>query len=150
MKKQLFFVTMILMAAILVMTAPAAAALKTPVGERIYVNADDQSFPPGEPFHIMHGWIFFPAPGEGMRGLYRFDLEVDGVYEEADFVVYAVQDGVLGIHWVFNYPGGMTGTHTFTGHWIAPCKAFEEWFGPCANPVEELEWSQSATVIFEE
>jgi hypothetical protein len=152
MKRKLIFVTILLMAVVLAMAIPVSAAQKVPIGDRIFVNAGDQNFQAGAPFHIMHGWTFGSGPGEGMRGLYGFELEIDGAYQEPDFTLHVRYPDydLLGIQWVFNFPEGMTGTHTFTGHWIAPCKPFEEWFGPCSSPSEQIEvFTASASITFE-
>lgn len=56
--------------------------------------------------------------------------------------------------WVFNFPEGMTGTHTFTGHWYISCRWAVDngWFtGTCTTPHALVEiLSQSITVVFVE
>jgi hypothetical protein len=124
-----------------------------PVGERILVDGVDQTFPAGEPFHIMHGYFVFSA--EGPVSSYGFDLEVDGEYQDYDFFIYTgfKEYPVIGRWWVYNFPDGMTGTHTFSGHWMAPCKVAIEYGyeGPCETPYEKVEWNfQEITVTFVE
>ena len=46
--------------------------------------------------------------------------------------------------WVFNFPEGMDpGPHTFTGHWVWPCRWLVENGhipGPCPTPNEKTEF----------
>jgi hypothetical protein len=80
---------------------------------------------------------------------------VDGVSRREAFVERTVVSGdpdLLTRIWVFNFPEGMTGTHTFTGHWLGPCQGLvDEGFipGPCGRPNEKVEaFAQSLTVTF--
>jgi hypothetical protein len=153
MKKNLFFLMLI---GILVMAVPVAAKGKEPVGEKISVfpPGTPSEFPAGAPFHISHGWLL--DPGEGPPGRFDFDLEVDGVLRDEDFVSRTVDrsgvsESLLWI-WVHNFPDGMTGTHTFTGRWLAPCQYAVDnmgFPGPCSMPNAKVEvLSNSLTVTF--
>ena len=77
-----------------------------------------KTYPANTAFHIWHGFIF--ESGDGGRGRFEFQLEVDGVPATADFVDLEILDPGLSKVWVFNFPDGLSGTHTFTGHWISP------------------------------
>ena len=59
-------------------------------------------------------------------GGFDFTHAVDDVVQDEDYVVRRVDrswdPGFLLRSWVYNFPDGMTGTHTFTGHWWAPCQ----------------------------
>jgi hypothetical protein len=44
----------------------------------------------------------------------------------------------------FNFPDGMTGTHTFEGHWNMPCKFV---LPECEDPMAEVDWVHSEWVI---
>ena len=49
---------------------------------------------------------------------------------------------LIHLSWVYNYPEGMTGVHTFTGHWLGPCKVLVDtglYPGPCDKPMEVIE-----------
>ena len=108
----------------------ASADAKERVGTRINLFAGGfQVFPAGQPFHIAHGWILDQSNPETAQALGRWDftLAVDGVEGRESFVEKVhQQDPVFGLLQartsVYNYPEGMTGTHTFTGHWFGPCE----------------------------
>lgn len=153
MKKNIFILMLI---AILVMAVPAAAKGNEPVGERISVfpPGTPSEFPAGAPFHISHGWWL--DPGEGPQGRFDFELEVDGVLRDEDFVSWTVDHSrdpqFLGVGWVHNFPDGMTGTHTFIGHWFAPCQWAVDnlgFPGPCSKRNAKVEaLSNSLMVTF--
>jgi hypothetical protein len=134
------------------------AADTQPVGDRINVLLGfPASYPANTPFHIRHGWGLLPHVE---AGIFSFELDVDGVPREEDFVLrFAVPPGLTGLPnvilvrtWVHNFAAGMTGTHTFTGHWIAPCDQADdvgEYTGPCRTPNEPVEAiTRSLTVTF--
>lgn len=143
--KKILSVLLVLM--LLVAVTPAAAANNVRIGERINVitQTPDQ-FTAGAPFHIEHGWTFTLSqdPMKGL-GLYHFELDVDGVRVDEDFSetwVETVDTKLIHLSWVYNYPEGMTGVHTFTGHWLGPCKVLVDtglYPGPCANPMQIVE-----------
>jgi hypothetical protein len=55
-------------------------------------------------------------------GRYVFTLDVDGAARAADFrTTGTLPDGQVQKWWYFNFPNGMTGTHTLIGHHFAPC-----------------------------
>ena len=154
MKKML--VSILLILSMLVVTTPAAAAEKVRVGERIILfTGEPTTFTAGAPFHIAHGWIAFSD--EQAIGVIDFKLQVDGVYIKEDFVERSVISGSPDEHnvgWVFNFPTGMTGEHTFIGHWFGPCQELvNEGYlpGPCPKPNEKLEaFSRTVIVTFVE
>jgi hypothetical protein len=147
-------------ASVLALALPAPAAADSPnkredVGERINVLAGTPTeYPAGAPFHIGHGWPIGGTeadPGEPLQpkqaGIYDFRLEIDGVLHQADYVIRVaffddpapLKDAAFRLFriWVHEFPDGMTGTHTFTGHWYSPCWQAVERFGypgPCPNP----------------
>jgi len=151
MKRQLLTITILFLLALLICTAPAVAAQKETIGAQISLSDEDKTFPANAPFYIMHGWYVFPA--EGPVASYGFELDVDGQSQGFDFFVHTgYRDWpVIGRFWVYNFPDGMTGTHTFTGRFILPCKVAEEYGGgPCETPYEEVEWETSEiTVTFQ-
>jgi hypothetical protein len=141
---------LLILAAILLITGPASAQGKERVGDRLGIYySGDQTFPAGAPFYIAHGWVLDPTLGP--PGKYVFQLEVDGVSREADFIETSVDRSTAPefLFWifVFNFPEGMSGEHTFTGHWLVPCKSLSD---SCANPVQLIETRTSrVTVTFE-
>lgn len=153
MKKQLQFVSIFLIVALLVMAIPSAAfAHNEPVGTRINLFFGGSiEFSAATPFHIRHGWLQ-PSDDEAI-GIFDFELEVDGVLQKEDFKMFSAESGnpdLLSRIWVFNFPGGMTGTHTFTGHWYAPCQYAVDWLGypgPCATPNQKVETSSREVVV---
>jgi hypothetical protein len=127
---------------------PAAATTQQPVGPPINVlTGTPTTFPAKAPFHIEHGWGLDSS--DDAVGKLSFALEVDDTYRAEDFVLRNVITGkpdVLSRIWVFNFPSGMTGTHTFVGHWLAPCYVTA---GPCSNPTAIVEIDRhTLTVTF--
>jgi hypothetical protein len=97
----------------------AVAASKERVGDRISLFTPPATYPAATAFHIWHGFVFEEAD----RGLgrYAFVLDVDGVERAADFFEVTLLDRrLVSKVWVFNFPNGLTGVHTFDGHWITP------------------------------
>jgi hypothetical protein len=135
---------------------PAPAADQEPVGPRINVLlGTPASYPAGEPFHIEHGWGITPDDPPAVAGVYSFSLDVDGVPRPADLVIRTTTSTptsgfdvpILNRGWVFNFPDGMTGTHTFTGHWFVPCRYSGS--TTCATPNDPTEqFSRTLTVTF--
>jgi len=128
----------------------AASQTHERVGQRIgLLGAPPATFPANEPFHIAHGWVpIVPKDGPPIAvGLYDFDLEVDGVFRPHDFVDRfdfdeSNPEPEFVWLWVHNFPEGMTGTHTFTGHWFSPCQEAVDrgdYPGPCAHPNDVVE-----------
>jgi len=155
MKKHSLFVTVLLIFALLSLTMPVgAAAERVRVGDRISLFGNIEIPDAGQPFYIAHGW-WNPTNISGM-GLFKFSLDVDGnpVYE--DFIErYAISGDPddLVWFWVFNFPEGMTGSHSFTGHWTGPCQGLVDMGviqGPCEKTNEILESnSQTMEVVFD-
>jgi hypothetical protein len=144
---------MMLIAALLAITTPVAAGRIEPVGDRIGFFYPPETFPTGTAFHIRHGWMQ-PATDEAI-GVFDFVLEVDGVLLKEDIKLFAAESGdpdMLNRIWVYNFPDGMTGTHTFTGHWFAPCQYAVDslgYAGPCATPNAKVETNtRTLTVNF--
>ena len=151
-----FLISVLLILSLLAVTTPAAAAQKVRVGERIILFAGEPTtFTAGAPFHIAHGWIA-GSDGQGI-GVLDFKLQVDGVFMKEDFVERSVISGnpdELNRAWVFNFPTGMTGEHTFIGHWFGPCQEMVNSGylpGPCPKPNEKVEaFSRTVIVTFVE
>ena len=118
---------------------PVSAKNDKAVGERIDVlyHTPDE-YGENEPFHIRHGWLI--DPNEGPPGKYDFDLFVDGVYVKENYktttVIKENEPVTHLIQWTHNYPDGMTGVHTFTGRWYAPCGAVQD--SGCKNQAEPV------------
>lgn len=149
-KPQLVIILMLVV--ILSLTTPAAASEKhAPVGERINFYTELTTYPAGQPFHIRHGWV--QTSEDGAIGIFDFQLEVDDVYTNNFYQDFSVNSGdpdTLWRIWVYNFPDGMTGTHTFTGHWFAPCQYavdYLEYAGLCANPNQKVETNTKTLVI---
>lgn len=143
MKKLLW--TLLMVGMILPVTFPASAAKPEPIGDRINIfESGNQSFTPETPFHIAHGWSIDPRMGYPIAR-FSFELEIDGVSVEADFVeteFFHGADDPLRRLWVHNFPGGMTGEVEFTGRWFAPCQYAVDYGGypgPCPDPIEVVE-----------
>lgn len=145
----------LVMLGLLANNIPAAAKTKERVGEPFRLLAGIPTiFPEGEPFHIAHGWVQIPSDSDAV-GKWDFELEVDSVPRREDFVQRTVVSGdpdLLNRVWVSNFPEGMMGTHTFTGHWLGPCQELVDGGvipGPCEKPNEKVEaLTRSLTVTF--
>jgi hypothetical protein len=152
MKKHLLSVAILLIVAILSLAITSSTyAQSEPVGERIFVYDGSIDFPAGIPFNIWHGWV--QTSDDEAIGIFDFELEIDGVLRSEDFKMFTADSGdpdILWRRWVFNFPDGMTGTHTFTGHWYAPCRfAVDElgFPGPCATPNEKVENKSKMLIV---
>jgi hypothetical protein len=146
-------VAMVLSVSTVVFVTPVAADSKVTVGERLRIREEWMTFSIDTPFHIVHGWNM--TSDDDAIGVYDFELEVDGVPRKEDFKDFGAESGdpdTLYRNWVFNFPDGMTGEHTFTGHWFAPCQAavdFSDYPGPCPQPNESVEtYTATLTVLF--
>ncbi|MEN8240833.1 MAG: hypothetical protein ABFS17_02840 [Chloroflexota bacterium] len=152
MKRKILFLVVI---ALLVVVMPVSAKPKAPVGDRLFVWPGAQTtFPAGEGFHIKHGWLLI-IPDEAPVGAWSFALEIDGVFVDNDYVsrqVVGHKPLLIEKYYVHNFSEGMTGTHTFTGHWYATCQALVHGGflpGPCADRNEVVEYHvHSVTVDF--
>jgi hypothetical protein len=120
------------------MAGGASASSHQPVGEQINVLIGfPTTFAAGQPFNIRHGHGV-DADADAI-GVYEFKLQVDGAYVREAYVDRSVNTGdpdTLIRLWVFNFPNGMTGAHTFVGHWLGPCYASE---GSCTQPNAQVE-----------
>jgi hypothetical protein len=95
------------------------AASKERVGDRISLLAPPATYPAATAFHIWHGFAI--EEDDKSLGRYAFVLDVDGVERAADFFEVTLLDRrLISKVWVFNFPNGLTGSHTFVGHWITP------------------------------
>jgi hypothetical protein len=131
---------------LLVLAVPVSAKPKAPVGERIDIyNVPPPTFPAGEPFHLQHGWRI-SMPDNAPLTLWTFELEVDGVLIKEDYVMRVVEDQqplTMLIRSVYNFPGGMTGPHTFTGYWYGRCQDAVDaglYPGPCEHRNQVVAW----------
>ncbi len=123
---------LMLVISLIALTLIAAGNPHVRVGDRLV-------FPPGEgefdysanmPFYIAHGWS--STVGEDVKVTTRGGLRlvIDGEDVEEDFIeIVRTNDGVTNIlsKWfVFNFPDGMTGTHTFEFYYSNTCSYFRD------------------------
>lgn len=163
MKRIVIILAMVMLIGML--ATPVFAGGPVRIGEQLRVQPVVIDFPANQPFHIAHGWLSGtpgvekcvpdPSTTPNPIGLAEFRLEVDGVYVDESFVDREAQPcGGPAIHswaWVFNFPEGMSGTHTFTGHWIVACReAIENGYeGVCETPNAMVELiTRTLTVNF--
>ena len=152
MKKQSLFITLFVFVALLATVTPVAADARAPVGDRINLyGGGSMEFPAGAAFNIQHGWV--QSSADDAIGVFDFKLEVDGIPEKEDFKMFSAESGDpdwLSRIWVYNFPNGMTGIHTFTGHWFAPCQFAVDslgYPGPCATPNAKVETNSQTLVV---
>lgn len=132
-------------ALVLTMVGSAGAATKQAVGARISLFVGPTSFPAATAFHIKHGFLL--GPTDEVIGKYEFKLDVDGAPRSSDFVEKTTfADGSFSRLWVFNFPAGMSGSHTFTGHFFVPCLTVIDCAGARPNtPMEVLTLTKTVT-----
>jgi len=119
-------------------------------GESINIfDSGTQTYPENAAFHIAHGLTEDPAVG--IDDDFDFQLQVDGVYRDEDFIEEFLDDSfnppLIHKTWVFNFPTGMQGNHTFNGQWSGPCYLVSD---NCPVPDEIVESrATSVEVTFE-
>ena len=151
MKKLSLFVIVLVVLSQLIMASSAAAGTNVPVGTRLSLYVAEIEFPANTPFHIRHGWI--QPSTDSAIGIFDFALDVDGIFQPDAYKWFSVISGdpdYLSRIWVFNFPAGMTGTHTFTGHWYAPCQYAVDWLGytgTCPTPNLKVEITTRSLIV---
>lgn len=128
----------------LLLVSPALAGAHSPTGERLGLFfSGTQEFPANTAFFVRHGW----AQEQGYpMGRFGFILEVDGIAVKETYVERTIiedSDGpIFDLLWVFNFPAGMSGVHSFEGHWIIPCQYALDLgeTSHCANPNAPYEY----------
>lgn len=142
-------VVIILVLSILVMATTVASAKQIRTGDRVPCWPGEYEYPAGVPFHIAHGWGWvnpedFGGLGKNAPvGLPYFSLEVDGIPASLSFVDTSPRPdpNFLTRLFVYNFPEGMTGTHTFTCHWVTTCG------DSCKNKNELVETQQRTMIV---
>jgi hypothetical protein len=88
------------------------------------------------------------------RGGFGFELWIDSVLQEPDYQSTWISDnfppGAIVREWVYNYPAGMAGEHTFTGRWLAPCLWAVEYASypdPCETPNAKVVFHSREVVV---
>jgi len=148
MKKIVLLAVLVLL---LLVSTPVAAGDKEPVGD--YLGWGVTEFPANEPFFKFHGFWFTEdelANDVTNLGGYYFELELDGEIIKPSYKIigYDPEINEYNKWYVYNFPEGMTGTHTFTGHYYGAC---QDYFDDCKNPGAGIEiWTPSNTVEFTE
>jgi hypothetical protein len=139
MRKKIGLLLILIM--ILLSAVPASAKAKDPVGEKLNLFAGGaKNFDAGAPFHVAHGFAFSP-PDDLPGPNFDFTLAVDGDPVDQDFK----SRGHLTWLWVFNFPDGMTGSHTFVARWYAPCRSVST--EPCENNNAPMLMHETTTVV---
>jgi hypothetical protein len=144
---------MIVILLALLLATPALAREKEPTGGQINIAyTGSQTYPANTAFHIRHAWMEL-EPRYAVPGQFNFELEVDGVIVKPTFVEFDTTMGEYGPYlnksFTFNFPEGMTGTHTFEGHWILACYValYYGYVSECANPMADYDWHYSEVVV---
>lgn len=134
MKKITF--TLLLVALALAVAVPVLAKSAEPVGTRVNI-LEGQDVEVSGPIHVSHGFRISPSD-ERALGQNEFVLEIDGVEQAGQKVVFQL-DGYPIHTWLFNYPDGLEpGQYTFTGRWYSSdCWNKAEM---CDQPGEVYEW----------
>lgn len=135
-----------ILAVILLITIPVAAGDKEPAGETLGWGVTE--YPAGEPFNIIHGWTLGSTPMVTNPGGYYFELELDGEIIKPDYKIigYNPETQLYEKLFVYNFPDGMTETHTFIGHYYATCSDYDD---DCKNPGKSVEVAtEEQTITF--
>ena len=97
--------------------------------------AGDQAYPANTAFNIRGG--FDELRGTHAWGKFEYVLEMDGAALKPSFRMNdSLPDGTIITLWWFNFPDGLTGVHTFVGHYYAPCQ--DGSLNPCLGPAAEF------------
>lgn len=122
---------------------------RSTTGDRISLFGGDREVEAGAPFFVQHGIAAVQDEDQAI-GRSIFILEIDGNAQRSSYIQHYVADGLLYRVWVFSYPEGMSGVHTFTGHWLAACGVATMYL-PCGDggrrDLVEFE-TQQITVTF--
>ena len=129
MNRRPFVAGLFLMLAMLMAGAvPAVAAAPAPTGDPLFLFAGDQSYAADTAFFVRGGFI--EERGSHAWGKWEYSLELDGAVLKPSFRINdSTPDGTIVRLWVFNFPEGMTGTHTLVGRYDAPCQ--DDTINPC-------------------
>ncbi len=104
-------------AVILDFESPGCSAIF--VGDRISLCAPPASYPANVPFHVNHGFGFDEVDAATFFATQdpRLDLTLDGVpLQPLESFSTDVSPGGR-FTWVYPFPNGLTGSHTFVGEW---------------------------------
>ena len=145
MKRLTLIICVVLM---LLMVSPVQAASHQPTGEQInLMDAAVQEYPENTPFYILHGWLILKPNSIGWLA---FELEVDGALIPATYIDHSGTTMDTYQHsWVYNFPEGMTGVHTFSGHWYIQCNVAlrNGLVAECSHPTAHVDLETSEVVV---
>ena len=147
--------TVIIIAIMLLMSVNPVAAYNQsiqPVGDRIDLSAGDQTYPADTAFFIADSF-YWETGFQNYPGRFDIKLEVDNRFVNEDSVQHFVMRGddynTVIIAWLFNFPDGMEGEHTFECHYILAC-ALALQYGltdTFSNPASPFEFMYAAAVV---
>lgn len=151
---------MILLVMVLITLFLVAASPNVRIGEKLPlpIGYTVMSYPANEPFHASGGINWVPAKytDPQFMGNMWVRLVVDGEEVKRDFVeMYPHKyEGELYFDkfFVFNFPNGLEGEHTFEMYYANKCKLFIYWgfVTECDKPEESIEiLLRDAVVTFE-
>jgi hypothetical protein len=163
---------LIILLLVIVSLSFVAASVEKRVGEQLnlasWANPDPEiTFDANTPFHVAHGWgwnFFYGLKEEELfaymasPGTQKFTLEIDGVDQKFDFFQVGTENKLIfewegeeyiyrhrEYFWVFNYPEGMEGTHTFHATWWMQCKYV--YYDACEKPNEPVPASDRTLIV---
>lgn len=148
--KKLFIVASVVLATLLILVSPVLADPRS-----LVCNGDDAcrfnffdydpqegvEYPAGQPFFIFHGTCNTPSEDRIGLGHAGFALQLDDEYISPDWISHgATSNRKQGWNWVcsfsaFNFPEGLQGEHTLTGHWYTGCYPITE---ICTTPIQPI------------
>ena len=112
---------------------PASAAQRLPVGPYINLFLGDSSYPASTAFHMRGGFLIERGATAAAMGKYNLTLEMDGQNVPATLRANTTPDNLIVRTWYFEFPDGLTGTHSFVSHYWMPCGS-DPFIGCGSNP----------------
>ena len=142
------FTLIICVVLLLLMVSPVQAAAHQPTGDQINIYVSGaQEYPANTAFYILHGFEIIKPFSIGWLA---FELEVDGAIIPATYINNSGTTMDTYNHgWVYNFPDGMTGVHTFTGHWYTQCNVALRYglVAECSHPTAHVDLQTSEVVV---
>ena len=121
-RRSIVILSTLVLLVVAAVAAPVSAAQRLPSGTFISLFPGDSDFPASTAFHMRGGFALERGASQAW-GKGDFTLEMDGQNVPATLRVNSTPDNLLMRLWYFEFPNGLTGVHSFVGHYWVPCGA---------------------------